>query len=247
MAPPVLGDAFGTALRQCHAAGGATGSAVVVVERDDGWVSVADVAPYLSGPDDWSAIEREMCERATGRVLDIGCGAGRHVLALQARGVDALGVDTSAGALAVCAERSAPATAADVDALPAHLGRFDTFLMLGWNLGFLSDQRRAAAVLARLAQLANPGARVIGTGADPHLVEDEEHRAALEANRRRGRLPGQMRMRIRFDRLATPFFDYLYCSPAELDALVGESPWRLSDVVPDEETGTYGAVLTLAG
>lgn len=39
---------------------------------------------------------------ARGRILDVGCGSGRHSLYLQGKGFDITGVDFSPGAIEVC-------------------------------------------------------------------------------------------------------------------------------------------------
>ena len=91
---PESGDAFGQALLDLTA--GSAGS--VVIERDDGWVS-AEGLDYLEapdGPDLWAV------DRAVGRVLDIGAGAGRASLLLQDRGQEVLALDTSPGAVRAC-------------------------------------------------------------------------------------------------------------------------------------------------
>jgi SAM-dependent methyltransferase len=105
---PVVGDAFGAILARCWEAGAVTGAAFEIVERDDGYIGVGDAARYFAGADSWSLIERWACERVTGRVLDVGCGAGRHALPLQAAGYEVVGLDTSPGAVAVAAQRGMP-------------------------------------------------------------------------------------------------------------------------------------------
>jgi hypothetical protein len=42
---------------------------------------------------------------------------------------------------------------------------------------------------------------------------------------------GQIRIRARYQRLATPWFDYLFASVPELERLVRGTGWRLDDVI----------------
>ncbi len=58
----------------------------------DGTVLPLDLERYL-GPADES--DERVLDGLTGPVLDVGCGPGRHLHALAARGVFALGVDLS--------------------------------------------------------------------------------------------------------------------------------------------------------
>src|SRR5207247_8588932 len=55
-------------------------------ERDDGYRSRSLVEAYFTPPAKWSKIEREAMKAVRGRVLDIGCGPGRHAVALQRQG-----------------------------------------------------------------------------------------------------------------------------------------------------------------
>lgn len=83
---PVVGDAFGAVLRECHEAGEQPGTAFEVVERDDGWLGVGDAVRYFATLSGWSLLERQVFAEITGRVLDIGCGAGRHASVLAEAG-----------------------------------------------------------------------------------------------------------------------------------------------------------------
>ena len=69
-----------------------------VVERDDGFVGPpGDPELYFSRSDEWDPRECAGMDRAEGRVLDVGCGAGRHALYLQELDHEVVGVGTSPG------------------------------------------------------------------------------------------------------------------------------------------------------
>ncbi len=85
---PADGDAFGAALLS-HLEHGDDG--LHMIERDDGFVEVASASVYFGDIDAWSATELRAIEMVSGRVLDVGAGAGRATLYLQERGIDARG------------------------------------------------------------------------------------------------------------------------------------------------------------
>jgi hypothetical protein len=76
-------DAFGRALLDTHLGKGC----VAVIERDDGLVECDTLEQYFTGYGKWSPLARRVVRCATGHVLDIGAGAGRHSLYLQNKGL----------------------------------------------------------------------------------------------------------------------------------------------------------------
>lgn len=245
MTEPRTGDAVGDLLQACWAADGNPGHVYEVVERDDGYVFARDASHYFTRPEEWQPLERQACHQAAGRVLDVGCGAGRHAVVLAEEGLDVVGLDVSPGAVAVSRDRGVRAHLGDVTRLDTDLGRFDTFLLLDNNLGLLGSAERAPVVLANLARVAAPGARVYGssttTSAEVPLPEEEV--AYQERNRRAGRLPGQTPVRVRAGRTATEWFDYLLLTPEELEELATGTGWSLTDV--SLHGANYLAELTL--
>jgi SAM-dependent methyltransferase len=159
------------------------GDAIEVVERDDGFVNASSLGPaaYLAPFRRWPKAERAAMRLARGRVLDVGCGAGRVALELQERGYEVVGIDVSPLALEVARRRGAK----DVRELPVtrvgpSLGRFDTFVMFGVNFGLMGSGRRAPWLLRRFRPLANEGARILAESVNPYTTENPDHLAYHE-------------------------------------------------------------------
>src|SRR5918999_2988986 len=75
-----------------------------------------------------------------GRVLDVGCGAGRAALRLQERGHELVAVDISPLAVEVARRRGVlDAREVPFERVDASLGIFDTVLMLGNNFGLVGS------------------------------------------------------------------------------------------------------------
>jgi SAM-dependent methyltransferase len=90
--------------------------------------------------------ERVLLRQLDGPVLDVGCGPGRLVLALQDEGAVALGIDVSALAVRMARANGARALQRCVfDPLPAQ-GRWGAVLLFDGNIGIDGDP---SALLAR--------------------------------------------------------------------------------------------------
>jgi SAM-dependent methyltransferase len=243
---PGTGDAFGAMLLAELEMTQAGGPPVIeIVERDDGFIRGMPGARYLARPAAWAPFERRALDLAAGRVIDIGCGAGRFALALQERGLRVTALDNSPGAVEVCRRRGVrDVVLADAQDGEAGHGPYDTFLLMGENLGLIGSRERAAGFLAGLAASAAPRARIIGHGADPHRTSDPVHVRYRRRMQATGALAGQMTVRVRYRDLATDWFPYLLCSPAELAELAAGTPWELTEVERADEVN-YLAVMTL--
>lgn len=80
-----------------------------------------------------------LLSRCQGPVLDVGCGQGRLVAELNARGIVALGVDLSRQAVNLAAARGACVLRRNVtDRLPLE-GRWGTILLADGNIGIGGD------------------------------------------------------------------------------------------------------------
>jgi SAM-dependent methyltransferase len=218
---------------------------VEVVERDDGFINASSLGPetYFASVRRWPKVERAAMLLGRGRVLDIGCGAGRVALELQDRGHEVVGIDVSPLALEVARRRGAK----DVRELPVtrvgpSLGRFDTFVMFGVNFGLMGSRRRAPWLLRRFRSIANEGARILAESVNPYTTDNPNHLVYHERNRRRGRMAGQLRIRIRHGHYKTPWFDYLLASPEEMAELADGTGWELARVI-DEGEHAYVGVL----
>lgn len=136
------------------------------LRTDDGRVIELDVARWLAAVD---RADESVIDRCAGPVLDVGCGPGRFVSALNARGIAALGVDIAETAVALTRGQGFPALLRSVFGdLPGE-GRWPTVLLIDGNIGIGGDPLR---LLIRIGTLLRPGGRlVVETHADD-LADD---------------------------------------------------------------------------
>ncbi|MFE3857923.1 class I SAM-dependent methyltransferase [Streptomyces griseorubiginosus] len=131
------------------------GHGPLFLRRGDGLLLPLDVERWCAPAD---AVDLRILDRCEGAVLDVGCGPGRLVAELAARGRTALGIDISEAAVAHTLRLGGPALWRSVfEPLPGE-GRWNTALLLDENLGIGGDPR---TLLRRLAELLLPGGLLI--------------------------------------------------------------------------------------
>ncbi|MFF4321265.1 class I SAM-dependent methyltransferase [Streptomyces sp. NPDC001568] len=148
----------------------------VTLRDGEGWSLPLDVARWSGGAD---PADQAVLERCKGRVLDVGCGAGRLVEALTQRGHIVLGIDVSPAAVISTACRGGHAHSGSVFAPVPDEGRWDSALLIDGNIGIGGDPRR---LLRRLHDLVRPaGLLLVETSARD---VDERRRVAIHVGRR---------------------------------------------------------------
>jgi SAM-dependent methyltransferase len=204
-----------------------------IIERDDGWLDVSTGAPAYFAPfAKWPSHQRTAIGQVRGRVLDVGCGAGRVALHLQARGHKVVAIDLSPLAVKTCRLRGVrDARVCPITRVDRRLGEFDTIVMFGNNFGLFGNPRRARWLLRRFHGLSSSTARIVAESRNPYETTNPAHRRYLQLNRRRGRFPGQLRLRVCYGHARTGWFDYLIVSPREMRAIVAGTGWRVARLI----------------
>ena len=204
-----------------------------IVERDDGFIDIGGGQKgYFSGYNDWTDHQKKAMEYAKGKVLDIGCGAGRHSLYLQEQGFDVVGIDNSPLAIKVSKLRKLRnAQVLSITQITSQLGIFDTILMLGNNFGLFGSLKKAKWLLRRFHKITSREGRIIAETRHPYGTQVPEHLKYHAFNKKRGRMPGQLRIRIRYKKYVTPWFDYLLVSKEEIINILANTGWEIKHFI----------------
>jgi SAM-dependent methyltransferase len=215
-----------------------------IVERDDGYIDTSGgPLSYFSEYRLWPSHQKKAMKYARGRVLDIGSGAGRHALYLQGKGLDVLGIDNSPLAIKVCKERGLRNTEVlSINQINRGLGIFNTILMMGNNFGLFGSFEGAKRLLKKFSRITTDNSRIIATSNDIYRTKNPEHLSYHQRNRERGRMVGQIRIRVRYQKYATPWFDYLMVSKEEMENILDGTDWRVTKFI-DSDGPVYVAVI----
>lgn len=165
-----------------------------------------------------------------GLVVDAGCGAGSHALALRRDGVEVLATDVSPGALRVARDRGLDRVArGDLRSLPTVA---DGVLLAGTQFGVGGTLEAFRETLDALAASTTDGARVVGDLKDPFEVTGNRvagREELVDLDPRRGF--GRRRMRTEYRDLVGPWIDLLCLSPAAARDAVAPTDWRVREVL----------------
>jgi SAM-dependent methyltransferase len=173
------------------------------------------------------------------RVLDVGCGPGRHAHALARRGIAVHGVDISARFVELAVVDAPPgATFERADARSLAFEReFDAAISLCQGaFGLLTGPGEDAAVLAGMARAVRPGGRLALSAFNAYFqirYGEGEFDAATGINRERTEVRDEAG-RVEAVDLWTHCF-----TPTELRALLVEAGLQLDDIW-SVEPGAYG-------
>jgi SAM-dependent methyltransferase len=206
-------DAFGAALLDYLEGREVPG---LVLEFGDGQSGPA-MHPewFFRSFEQWDWWDRELLPLIEhGPVLDLGAGAGRAALYLQARGMRVTAVEASPGAAEVCRRRGvADVRLGDLNEPPSDLPWAGMLLSCG-NLGLGGSWEGNRRLLARLAELAMPGAVLVGDSVTPDG-------------------PPRVVLRIRYRNLVTPWWSQYNIPADKMAALVAGTGWRVDRHLKD--------------
>jgi SAM-dependent methyltransferase len=224
-----------------------SGESFEIVERDDGYITAApSTSGYFAAFRHWPERQRQAIRFRRGdTALDVGCGAGRVALYLQERGYRVTGIDNSPLAVRTARKRGVK----DVRVLPFQAitrlpgDRFDTIVMFGNNFGLFGSATKAKRLFRELRRITTAHAVVLAESLDPYATEEPVHLRYHRSNKRRGRMSGQIRIRIRYHECVGPWFNYLLVSPQEMEQVLEGSGWKAERFVKDAGPA-YVAVIT---
>jgi len=119
---------------------------------------------------------------------------------------------------------------------------FGTILMLGGNFGLMGNPKKARRLLKRLRRITSENAIIIAETRDPYKTDNSLHLEYHRLNKSRGRLSGQTRIRVRFEKTVTTWIEWLIVSKEEMEQLISGTGWKISQFIDSENSG-YVAII----
>ncbi|MDR6763099.1 SAM-dependent methyltransferase [Flavobacterium sp. 2755] len=124
--------------------------------------------------DEMPKIEQKALQLATGKTLDVGCGAGSHSLSLQNdRNLDVTSIDISEKAIETCKLRGLKNAKVE-NILNFEGEKFDTIILLMNGTGIFGKLENCNSYLSKLKSLLNLGGQILIDSSDIIYMFDED-------------------------------------------------------------------------
>ncbi len=193
------------------------------------------VAAYFRNAGEMPPLEHAALALCSGKILDIGAGAGSHALYLQQQNKNITALEISTLACDVMKQRGVQKIIQqDIFAYTGE--RYDTLLLMMNGIGLTGTLDGLRKFLQHAAELVNPGGRLIFDSSDVAYVY-KNHFPDLQ------HYYGEIAYRYEYKRKKTDWFNWLYIDRLTLSAIALSEGWR-NEVITEDENGQYLVKLT---
>jgi len=208
------------------------------IRRDDGYLDSPLTISRAALTAELPAQDAEALRRAHGRVLDMGCGWGRHLLPLQGQGHDVVGIDTSSGAIQVARALGArDVRTMHIDEAGFPEASFDAVILMGGTVGIGCGIQGVSERLARLHPIVRPGGRLIAHIREPEATDKPEHLAYHARRKAEGRYPGELRIRLEYQGYTEPWFDFTLVNAESMAQAAERTGWEVAEIFGEPGSG----------
>jgi hypothetical protein len=111
--------------------------------------------------------------------------------------------------------------------------------MMGNNFGLFGDLKKARRLLGRFDRMTSE----VASSRDPYATSNHVHLQYHRLNCERGRMSGQVRIRIRYEKYKGRWFDYLMVSREEMEQILLGTGWTTREFL-NSEGPHYIAIIT---
>jgi len=203
------------------------------IEREDGYTNESSSEEYFYPYNRWGKGEKEAIKLVNKKVLDLGCGAGRHALYLQNKGFSVTAIDISPGAVEVAKLRGVK-DVRKMNMNKLRFGRnekFDTVLMMFNNFGLGGSMAGTKKLLKKLHKITSENAQIIASSLDYTAAKNPAH-LAYQKIKKKG-LGLTIKLRVLYKKQKGSWFDLYTISPKEMPELLEGTGWRMAKKIPE--------------
>ncbi|MEC4116808.1 class I SAM-dependent methyltransferase [Myroides phaeus] len=145
----------------------------LITETDISEAEEMDVQYLFRSFNEMPKLEQLALKKCSGKILDVGCGAGAHSIYLLNKGFDVKAIDISANSIEACKLRGIK-NAEVKNILDIEDEKFDTILLLMNGTGIFGRLINTTKYLTHLKSLLNPGGQILIDSSDLIYMFDED-------------------------------------------------------------------------
>lgn len=199
-------DIFGTAIKSWYYHQDPTDIIVHSPDFDD---DIIEVSYLFRNFKNMPVIERKALERSSGRVLDIGCGAGSHALYLQnKKNLSVTAIDISAGATEIAKERGLT-DVRNLSFFDLKEEKFDTLLFLMNGSGIIGKLKHLDHFFDHCRSLLTPNGKILIDSSDLRYLFDEDEDGGIWVEMDSDYY-GELKFSISYKNEISEAFEWLY-------------------------------------
>nr|WP_317130303.1 class I SAM-dependent methyltransferase [Salegentibacter sp. 24] len=199
-------DIFGKAISAYYHQDDSTDIQVHSPDFDD---DIIPVTYLFRDYEEMPPLEQKALQLCSGRVLDVGCGAGSHALYLQKeRKLDVMAIDSSPGAVEIAGLRGI-SKVKNIDFFNLKDEKFDTILMLMNGSGIIGKLKNLDQFFKKTRELLNPGGKILLDSSDLSYLFDREEDGGIWID---SEAPyyGELEFKVSYKGESSAYFDWLY-------------------------------------
>lgn len=199
--------------------------------------------------DEMPTLEQKALRMATGRILDVGAGAGCHTLALQDMGLDVTAIDISP--LSVETMRAQGVEHALEQDFWTIDDKFDSVLMLMNGIGIAGTLEALPRFFRHIDSILSPNGQLLVDSSDViYIFEDEDGNVPFRRDAmgvpidpETGRYYGEFIYQMQYKRIRGERFPWLYIDFATLAAAAAASGFQ-AELIQEGDHYDYLARIT---
>ncbi len=196
---------------------------------------------YFRAEEELPDIERYALSQCEGRILDVGAGAGAHVLTLQDAGMDVYALEISPKACQVMVGRGVKNVLnADIFSVEVE-HKFDTILLMMNGIGLVQSIDQMGSLFDKLKSLLTEDGQILFDSSDVHYLYDN---AIDPVPKPQDRYYGEIEYQYEYQGNKGGWYTWLYID-FPLCQKIAEDHGFLVDLLAQDEEGHYLVRLTL--
>ena len=202
-----------------------------IIERDDGYKEEIAVKYLFEKPSEWRKEEIQALNMIppNSTILDVGCGVGRIAIYLQNKGHKVAGFDSCPEALEIAEARGLQSSfLGDICKLqdPPLFNSFDAILMMGNNFGICGGIPNTQRLLTKFKSFLSRDGLLIFSCRDPLNTDNPVHLSYHDQNRRKGKPPGLVRIRICYQNNKDDWWDLLFVDIPTVEQMLDNTGYK---------------------